>query len=139
MTTICRQGASILLALLCLSACSDNDANYPNEYIGFNEGRKEYTVDKTKDEQEISVKVIAAGKKDSDREATLTYRAIPGKGVPYKLLDKQVVIPAKKKSATVRICIYPKQIKKNEEIHLVCMPKDKDVKQTLLTIKLVTK
>lgn len=35
MKKLCMYGVSVLLALLCLSACDGNNANYPKEYVGF--------------------------------------------------------------------------------------------------------
>lgn len=139
MKTFCKQGVSILLALLSLSACSNNDSKYPDEYVGFNKVKEDYSLDKKLDEYDINIKIIAAEKKDADREVNLTVRLKPGEKATSKLVDTKVVIPAKKKSATARLRVYPKKIKSTEEILLICSPKDKESKQSQLTLKLVTK
>ncbi len=139
MKTICKQGASLLLVLLCLSACSNSNDKYPNEYVGFDKIKENYTLDKKTDEQDINIKIIAADKKNVDREVKLMGKWNPGEKAVFKLLDTKVVIPAKKKSATARIRIYPKMIKNSSEIYLICTPNDKEVKQSQLTLQLVTK
>lgn len=139
MKMICKQGASLLLFLLCLSACGDSNDKYPDGYIGFDKTKEDYSLDKKVDEQDISIKIIAADKKDVDREVSLTGKWNPGEKAVFKLLDTKVVIPAKKKSATARIRVYPKMIKNSSEIYLVCSPNDKEVKQSRLALKLVVK
>lgn len=139
MKMICKQGASLLLFLLCLSACSNSNDKYPDGYVGFDKIKEDYTLDKKLDEQEISVKIIAADKKDVDREVSLKGQWNPEEKPVFKLLDTKVVIPAKKKSATARILIYPKKIKNSSEIDLICSPNDKEIKQSRLTLKLVAK
>ena len=74
-----------------------------------------------------------------DREGTLSSHWKPGTQPAFKLLDTQIIIPAKKKSATARIRIYPKQIKRTQEIRIICTPKDKEIKRSQLTIKLFLK
>lgn len=147
MRTIFRQGASLLIVLLSLSACSNSNDKYPDEYVGFDQVKKDFSVDKKMDEQDISIKIIVAEKKDVDREVTLvskwqsgeTDQWKPEAPVPFKLLDEKVIIPAKKKSATARIRVFPKRIRNSEEVRIICTPKDKDVKQSQITLKLVAK
>lgn len=139
MKTLCMCVASALLASLCLSACSGADSDYPKEYVGFDKIAEDYSFDKKTEEQEISIKIIAAEKSDTDREAAISVRWQPGAPPVFKLLDTKAVIPAKQKSTFVRIRIYPRLIQRNEEIRIVCSPKDKEVKQTQLTLKLVAK
>lgn len=139
MKTICKQGASLMLFLLCLSACSNSNDKYPNEYVGFDKIKENYTLDKKTDEQDISIKIIAADKKDVDREVKLTGKWNPAEKPVFKLLDTKVVILAKKKSATARIRIYPKMINNSSDIYLICTPNDKEVKQSQLALQLVVK
>lgn len=147
MRTILRQGASLLLVLLSLSACSNSNDKYPNEYIGFDQVKKDFSVDKKMGEQDFSIKIIVAEKKDVDREVALTGKWQSGETgkwepeapIPFKLLDTKVIIPAKKKSATARIRVFPKRIRNSEEVRIICTPKDKDAKQSQITLKLVAK
>ena len=139
MRTIFKQGASLLLVLLSLSACSNSNDKYPDEYIGFDKVAENYSVDNKVDELDINIKIIAAEKKDVDREVTLSGKSKPGAQTIFRLLDAKVIIPAKKKSATARIRVFPKLMKKNEEVILICSPKDKDAKQSQITLKLVAK
>lgn len=139
MKMICKQGASLMLFLLCLSACSNSNDKYPNEYVGFDKIKENYTLDKKTDEQDISIKIIAANKTEVDREVKLMGKWNPGEKPVFKLLDTKVVISAKKKSTTARIRIYPKMIKNSSKIYLICTPDDKEVKQSQLILQLVAK
>ncbi|MCD8184401.1 MAG: hypothetical protein LUE99_16485 [Bacteroides sp.] len=132
-------GAGILFTLLSLSACDDNHANYPKEYVGFDKTIEKYIFNSQAEEQDISIKIIAAEKSGKDREVALSGHWKPGKQSVFKLLDRTVVIPAKKKAATARIRVYPKPIKRTEEIRIVCAPKDTEVKQSQLTLELAIK
>lgn len=139
MKKFCKQGTILLLALLSLSACGGNNSKYPDGYIGFDKVKAEYSVDKKLDEYDINIKIIASGKKDADREVNLTAKMKPGEKGSFKLLDTKVILPAKKKSATARIRVYPKQMSGTEEVLLICTPTDKESKQSQLTLKLTTK
>lgn len=139
MKNLCKQGAGILLAMLSLSACSNSKADYPSEFIGFEKMMATYTFNKATEEQDISIKIIAAEKKDKDREVALAGKWKPGEQAVFRLLDTKVVIPAKKKSAKARIRFFPKQMKHNTRIRIICSPNDKDAKQTQLTLNLVAK
>ena len=139
MRNLCKKGAGILLAVLCLSACSDSKSNYPGEYVGFEKMTATYTFSKTAEDQDISIKIIAAEKQDKDREVTLAGKWKPGEQPAFRLMDTKVIIPAKKKSATARIRFFPRQMKQNTEVRIICSPKDKNVEQTQLTLKLVVK
>lgn len=139
MRTMFKQGASLLLVLLGLSACSNSNDKYPDEYIGFDKVAENHSVDNKVDELDINIKIIAAEKKDVDREVALSGKSKPGAQTIFRLLDTKVIIPAKKKSATARIRVFPKLMKKNEEVILICSPKDKDAKQSQITLKLVAK
>ena len=125
--------------MLSLSACSNDKADYPSEYVGFEKIRATYTFDKATEEQDISIKIIAAEKKDKDREVTLAGKWRPGEQPAFRLLDTKVIIPAKKKAANARIRFFPKLMKQKTEIRIICSPNDKDVKQTQITLKLETK
>ena len=139
MKNLCTIGTSILFILLILSACDDNKSNYPKNYVGFGKGIESYTVNRQSAEQDITIKIITAEKSSKDREVTLSSHWKPGTQPAFKLLDTQIIIPAKKKSATARIRIYPKQIKRTQEIRIICTPKDKEIKRSQLTIKLFLK
>lgn len=125
--------------LFILSACSKNDSNYPNEYVGFEKSIMNYTLDKNIDEKEISLKIIAAEKKNVDREVVIMGKWKPGEDPAFRLLDTEAVIPARKKSASIRVRFYPKKIKYKKEILLVCTPKYKDAKQTQIALRLSVK
>ena len=139
MKSLCTIGTGILFAILCLSACNDDHAGYPTNYTGFDKITESCTVDCRTEEQDISLKIIAIKKREEDREVSLSARSKPGTQPAFKLLDTRLVIPAKKKYATVRIRIYPKQIKHNQEIRITCTPADKEVKQSQLLLKLTVK
>lgn len=139
MKSLCTIGASILFALLCLGACNDSHANYPKEYVGFDKIVESHTINRQAEEQDISIKIIAIEKSERDREVVLSGRWKPGKQPAFKLVDTRITIPAKKKSATARVLIYPKQIKHTEEMYIICTPGDKEVKQSQLKLKLVVK
>lgn len=124
------------ITLLSLSACSGSSNDYPETYVGFEQRAADYTFDKQTEEKDISVTIIAAEKSDRDREVKLSARWNPMRQPVFRLVDTQVVIPAKKKSATARIRVFPKQMKRNEEISLICSPQSEDAKQSLLTIRL---
>ena len=61
---------------------------------------------------------------------------MPGKAAIFSLEDKTVIIPAKKKSANLRVKIYPKRITDKAQFRIVCAPKDKEGKKTQITIRL---
>lgn len=122
---------------LILTSCSQNNSNYPEEYVGFDKVKVEFTFDTSKTSEEFTVKVIAAEKKNEDRKVHITGTVVPGEEAVYSIEDKKLIIPAKKKSANVRIKIFPKMIKKPKEFRLVCNPKDKAAKKTQMTIRLI--
>ena len=101
---------------------------YPKDYLGFERFLENYTFERGVESREITLKVVAAEKADTERKATISIRNLPGRQPAYTLLDKEVTIAPKKKSAHVRIRIYPAKIKKADEIRLTCTPKDKKVK-----------
>lgn len=131
-----KQLATLVVALLTLAACSENNSNYPDEYVGFDKVKVNFSFDRTKDSQEISVKVIAAEKKDKDREVRITGILLPEEESVYSIANNKLIIPAKKKSVGLQIKIFPKKIKKQKEIRLVCTPQSKDAKKTQLIIRL---
>lgn len=131
-----KQLATLAVTILTLAACSENNSNYPDEYVGFDKVKVNFSFDRTKDSQEISVKVIAAEKKDKDREVRITGILLPEEESVYSITNNKLIIPAKKKSAGLQIKIFPKKIKKQKEIRLVCTPQSKDAKKTQLIIRL---
>lgn len=129
-------GAWMLLAVL---ASCDKNSNYPKEYVGFEKRSIEYAFSPEKNTEEFDVKIIAADKQDRDREVTVEGVTTPGKKPVFSIDTKKVVIPAKKKSAKVRVKIYPERIAKQSTLRLVCTPKDKKAQSTQLMIKLKPK
>lgn len=91
--------------LFILAACSNNSSSYPEEYVGFEKATKNYSFDKNKDTEEFDVKIIAAEKKNEDREVLINGINMPGKAAIFSIEDKTVIIPAKKKSANLRVKI----------------------------------
>ena len=68
MKRFCKQMAGVAGLLFILAACSNNSSSYPEEYVGFEKATKNYSFDKNKDTEEFDVKIIAAEKKNEDRE-----------------------------------------------------------------------
>ncbi len=81
----------------------------------------------------------AAEKKKEDREVLINGVSMPGQTVVFSIEDKKVIIPAKKKSANLRVKIYPKKIKNKAEFRIVCIPQDKEAKRTQITVYLQPK
>ena len=128
-----------LLGLAGLTACDGHNDKYPKDYLGFERFLENYTFERGVESREITLKVVAAEKADTERKATISIRNLPGRQPAYTLLDKEVTIAPKKKSAHVRIRIYPAKIKKADEIRLTCTPKDKKVKATTVTLNIALK
>lgn len=63
MKQLCKQMAGTVAILFILAACSENNSNYPEAYVGFNKTTKNYSFDKSKDVEEFDIKIIAAEKK----------------------------------------------------------------------------
>lgn len=129
----------VLLAVMSLTACDNQNDKYPKDYLGFEKFLENYTFERRVESREITLKVIAAEKTDTERKATISIKNLPGRQPAYTLLDKEVTIAPKKKTAHVRIRIYPAKIQKSDEIRLTCTPKDKKVKATTITLKLAVK
>ena len=123
MKRFCKQMAGTAGLLFILAACSNNSSSYPEEYVGFEKATKNYSFDKNKDTEEFDVKIIAA-------------ENMPGKAAIFSIENKTVIIPAKKKSANLRVKIYPKRMTDKAEFRIVCTPKDKEGKKTQITIHL---
>ncbi len=138
MKTINKLMTGALLLLPMLASCS-KDSKYPKDYIGFEKRSLEYAFTPGKSSEEFDVRIIAADKQDQDREMTVEGVTPPGKKPVFSIPEKKVVIHAKKKSAKVRIKIYPERISNQSTLRLVCTPKDKKVKSTQLMIKLKPK
>ena len=133
MKQLCKQMAGAAAILFILAACSENNSNYPEEYT------KNYSFDRSKDVEEFDIKIIAAEKKKEDREVLINGVSMPGQTVVFSIEDKKVIIPAKKKSANLRVKIYPKKIKNKAEFRIVCIPQDKEAKRTQITVYLEPK
>jgi len=136
MRQLCNQMAGAIGLLFVLASCGDSNSNFPQEYVGFDKTTLNYSFDKSKDSEEFDVKIIAADKKNEDREVLINGVNIPGKAIVFSIEDKKVIIPAKRKSANVRVKIYPPRIKNKAEFRMVCTPQDKDAKRTQITINL---
>lgn len=137
------------MALLMLGACSKSE-HYPEKYIGFEKSSLALKFNKSEAEKEISLKLITAEKKDEDREVELSYlwdsqhrgnsnRWGKQRKAICKLTDKKVVIPARKKSVTVRLRVFPKLMEDKEVVRVVCSPKDKSLRPSQITLQLTTK
>ena len=109
MKQLCKQMAGAAAILFILAACSENNSNYPEEYVGFDKTTKNYSFDRSKDVEEFDIKIIAAEKKKEDREVLINGVSMPGQTVVFSIEDKKVIIPAKKKSANLHVKIYPKK------------------------------
>ena len=136
MKRFCKQMAGTAGLLFILAACSNNSSSNPEEYVGFEKATKNYSFDKNKDTEEFDVKIIAAEKKNEDREVLINGINMPGKAAIFSIENKTVIIPAKKKSANLRVKIYPKRVTDKAEFRIVCTPKDKEGKKTQITIHL---
>ena len=139
MKQLCKQMAGAVGILLILAACGNDNSNYPQEYVGFDKATKNYSFDREKDMEEFDVKIIAAEKKNEDREVLINGVGMPGQGTVFSIEDKKVIIPAKKKSANLRVKIFPKRIKGKAEFRIVCTPQDKEAKKTQITVHLEPK
>lgn len=128
-----------LLLLTGLTACDGHNDKYPKEYLGFEKTQESFTFDRRQTSQEIALKIVVADKTDTERKAGISIRSQPGRTPVYTLLDKEVTIAPKKKSALVRVRIYPAKIDQPQEIKLTCTPKDKEVNPTTITLKLAVK
>ena len=71
MKQLCKQMAGAAAILFILAACSENNSNYPEEYVGFDKTTKNYSFDRSKDVEEFDIKIIAAEKKKEDREVLI--------------------------------------------------------------------
>ena len=132
----------LIIALSTLSACGENE-HYPQQYLGFKHTYREFTFPKTEDTHDIIVTVIATEKSDKDRKVTITSQWNagggswkPSKEAIFQLLDKNITIQAQKKSAEVRLRIFPRRIKQSETVYLTCKPQDRDIHSTQITLKL---
>ncbi len=133
---------SLIIALNALVACSESE-HYPKQYLGFKHTYREFTFPKTEDTHDIIVTIIATEKSDKDRKVTITSQWNagggswkPSKEAIFQLLDKSVTIPAQKKSANVRLRIFPRRIKQSETVYLTCKPQNRDIHSTQITLKL---
>lgn len=139
MKQICKQMARAASLLCLLTACSNGDSNYPQEYIGFEKTTLTHSFDSDKDTEELLVKIVAADKKDEDRKVRLNGINLPEQEDVFSLVEKTVTIPAKKKSANLRVKIFPKRIKQKAIFRIVCTPQEKKAKKTEITVHLVRK
>ena len=108
MKQLCKKMAGAAAILFILAACSENNSNYPEEYVGFDKTTKNYSFDRSKDVEEFDIKIIAAEKKKEDREVLINGVSMPGQTVVFSIEDKKVIIPAKKKKQDrVSYRLYP--------------------------------
>ena len=87
MKRFCKQMAGTAGLLFILAACSNNSSSYPEEYVGFEKATKNYSFDKNKDTEEFDVKIIAAEKKNEDREVLINGINMPGKAAIFSIED----------------------------------------------------
>lgn len=134
-----RKMAGAAAVLFTLAACSESNSDYPEKYVGFAKTTVRHSFDRNKDTEDLNIKIIAAEKKDRDREVLVNGISMPGQTVVFNIENKKVIIPANKKSANLHVKIYPKKIKKRAEFRIVCIPQDKEAKRTQLTVRLEPK
>ena len=48
MKQLCKKMAGAAAILFILAACSENNSNYPDEYVGFDKTTKNYSFDRSK-------------------------------------------------------------------------------------------
>ena len=114
MKQLCKQMAGAVAILFILAACSENNSNYPEEYVGFDKTTKNYSFDRSKDVEEFDIKIIAAEKKKEDREVLINGVSMPGQTVVFSIKNKA-------------------------EFRIVCIPQDKEAKRTQITVYLQPK
>lgn len=136
-------GTCVLLLMACLGLCacsSDND-NFPQDYVGFEKTSLTVECDKSQAEKELKVTIVAMEKSKEDRTMSLSTPPLPpGVAVVAKLTENKVTIKAGKKSATTIIKIYPKQmVMKQQNIVISCIPQWKDGRSSKLTLALKQK
>ena len=88
MKQLCKKMAGAAAILFILAACSENNSNYPEEYVGFDKTTKNYSFDRSKDVEEFEIKIIAAEKKKEDREVLINGVSMPGQTVVFSIEDK---------------------------------------------------
>ena len=132
-------GLLSLFTFIVLIACSDNNKNYPTDYVGFEKRSLTHNYNASNKEETITIKVMAVNKKEEDRKVKLTCNKSAIFGDAYKLVDNEVIIKAGSKSTTATVKVYPKKIVKNTFIQVQCIPQWKDAETTQLSIKLIPK
>ncbi len=125
-----------LFVFIATVACTDNNNNYPADYVGFEKSTHTHNYDVSSSEESITIKVMAANKKDEDRKVKITINRSAIFGDAYKLVDNEVIIKAGSKSAKATVKIYPKKVIKGTYIQIQCIPQWKDAENTQLSIKL---
>ncbi len=132
---------ALLLTTVLLTSCNDTKDNYPENYVGFEKGAITHYYDSKNQEESIEIKIIAVDKENTDRVVKLsaTSADIPGKETPFRLVDKQLVIKADKKSVSTQIIIDPKQTIRHSFIQVTCTPQWKDAKISQLVVRLERK
>ena len=96
MKQLCKKMAGAAAILFILAACSENNSNYPEEYVGFDKTTKNYSFDRSKDVEEFDIKIIAAEKKKEDREVLINGVSMPGQTVVFSIEDKKGYYSCKK-------------------------------------------
>lgn len=139
MKQLCKLMAGAIGGLFILAACSEQNSNYPKEYLGFEKTVVDYSFNRSNETEEFDIKIVAAEKSNEDREVLINGITMPGHNTVFSIKNKTVVIPAKKKSANLRVTIYPKRIQKFEEFRIVCTPRSKEAKKTQITVRLTPK
>lgn len=129
---------ALLITSLSLLSCSNDDDNYPKEYVGFEHNTRTIKCDKNKDESEYQIKIIAVKKSDEDRTVLLSTPSLPAEHAQVlQLTEKKIIIKAGKKSATTTIKYYPKRmILDQQNVTLSCVPQWKDGAVSKLSIRL---
>lgn len=124
-----------MLLLLVMAACSRKD-DVAKDYIGFEKTLVERTFGKGDGPVELKLKIVAGDKSQQDRKVLVEIGSVPGKAPVVSIVDKMVVIEAGKKSAEVRLKVYPQNIRSRSTVRLVCIPQVKESNRTQMVLKL---
>lgn len=135
MKTSTRLALPFFYALL-VGACSSDNDNYPKDYIGFERNSAEYTYDENRQEETITLKIIAGEKQEKDRKLKLN----AAQAQVLKITDPHPIIAKGKKAVKVDVILYPKKLAKGQRmLRLTCLPDGKDAKVSEITIRLQKK
>lgn len=128
-----------LVLLMVMAACGNHKDDFSKDYIGFEKMVVERAFGKDEGPTELKLKIVAGDKSQQDRKVQIEVGSTPGKAPLVSVVDKTVVIEAGKKSAEVRLKVYPQNIKSRSSVRLVCIPQVKESNRTQMVLKLKKK